>query len=184
MKNWLAVVSVGVMAGFAASAVADDDHDHNSRQRVFRAQLVGFNEVPSRVEPGAGGVLRHRERGGHGVHVLADLLGPRVRRVRNRISTSASITRMAASASGCARAPPFPRRRRVAANVPTARCAGTTTPITATITAADVVGPAGQGIAAGGVRGAPGRHARRRCLRERAFGRSRNRDRDAAGRRP
>lgn len=49
MKKWLAVVSLGVAAGFAVSAVADDDHGHGGRkpQRVFRAELVGFNEVPS-----------------------------------------------------------------------------------------------------------------------------------------
>jgi hypothetical protein len=48
MKRWMALVSLGVVAGFGMSAVADDD-DHNGRrqQRVFRAQLVGFNEVPS-----------------------------------------------------------------------------------------------------------------------------------------
>ena len=49
MTKWLAVVWLGVAAGFGVSAVADDnDHGgHNKAQRVFRAQLVGFNEVPS-----------------------------------------------------------------------------------------------------------------------------------------
>src|SRR5690349_20228485 len=49
MKRMLAIVSLGVLAGFAATAVADDDHDNGKGkgQRVFRAQLVGFNEVPS-----------------------------------------------------------------------------------------------------------------------------------------
>ena len=51
MKNWLAVASLGVVAGFAVSAVADDnDHGNGGKhkpQRVFRAELVGFNEVPS-----------------------------------------------------------------------------------------------------------------------------------------
>jgi CHRD domain len=48
MKRLLAIVSLGVLTGFAASAVADDDHGgHNRAQRVFRAQLVGVNEVPS-----------------------------------------------------------------------------------------------------------------------------------------
>ena len=56
MKNWLAVASLGVVAGFAVSAAADDN-DHgglNRAQRVFRAELVGFNEVPS-VSTGAHG---------------------------------------------------------------------------------------------------------------------------------
>jgi hypothetical protein len=37
---------VGVVAGFAASAVADDD-GHNGKRRALRASLVGFNEVPA-----------------------------------------------------------------------------------------------------------------------------------------
>ena len=47
MKKWLAVVSLGVAVGFAVSAAADDDHNPNRQKRVFRAELVGFNEVPS-----------------------------------------------------------------------------------------------------------------------------------------
>jgi hypothetical protein len=54
MKTWLGVVSVGVMAAIAGSAVADNDSDHDNRKRVFRAQLVGLNEVPP-VSTGAGG---------------------------------------------------------------------------------------------------------------------------------
>ena len=47
MKNRLAVVSVGVVALLAGSAVADNDDDHKNRKRVFRAQLAGLNEVPA-----------------------------------------------------------------------------------------------------------------------------------------
>jgi hypothetical protein len=46
MKTCTAVVSLGVIAGFAMSAVADHDH-RNNRQRVFRAQLTSYNEVPT-----------------------------------------------------------------------------------------------------------------------------------------
>jgi hypothetical protein len=57
MKSWLAVVSLGVAVGFAISAAADDDHGgHNKAQRVFRAELVGLNEVPS-VSTGAHGTF-------------------------------------------------------------------------------------------------------------------------------
>ena len=52
MKNWITVASVGVLAGFAASAVADDDHDN--RQRIFRTQLVSYNEVVSVSSPAKG----------------------------------------------------------------------------------------------------------------------------------
>ena len=50
MKNWLAVASLGVVAGFALSAVADNDQGGGNKhkpQRVFRAELVGLSEVPS-----------------------------------------------------------------------------------------------------------------------------------------
>ncbi len=45
MKGCLAVLSAGVMVALASSAVAD--HDRGSRQRVFRAELKGLNEVPA-----------------------------------------------------------------------------------------------------------------------------------------
>ncbi len=54
MKSWFAVVSFGVVAGFAISAVADDDHRHNNKQRVFRAELVSYNEVPAVSSPARG----------------------------------------------------------------------------------------------------------------------------------
>jgi hypothetical protein len=48
MKNWVAAISLGVLAGFAASAVADDDHGgHDRQKRAFHARLVGLNEVPA-----------------------------------------------------------------------------------------------------------------------------------------
>ena len=48
MRQWLAVASFGVAAAVGGSAVADNDHGgHDRQQRVFRATLVGFNEVPS-----------------------------------------------------------------------------------------------------------------------------------------
>lgn len=47
MQNWFAVVSVAIAASLGLSAVADDDHGHNRGKRVFRAQLVGLNEVPA-----------------------------------------------------------------------------------------------------------------------------------------
>ena len=55
MKSWFAVVSLGVVAGLAVSAVADDDHGGTtSGKRVFRAELVG-------LQRGAGGIDRRRE---------------------------------------------------------------------------------------------------------------------------
>ena len=56
MKNWVTGVSLGVMAGFAVSAAADDNDrgGFNRAQRVFRAELVGYNEVPSVSTPAHG----------------------------------------------------------------------------------------------------------------------------------
>ena len=47
MKSWLAVISVGVAAGFVGSAIAQDIHNPDRQKRTFRAELVGLNEVPS-----------------------------------------------------------------------------------------------------------------------------------------
>lgn len=45
MKYRLAVLSAGVVAMLAGSALAD--HGHDNRKRVFRAELKGLNEVPA-----------------------------------------------------------------------------------------------------------------------------------------
>jgi hypothetical protein len=55
MKNWFAVASLGVAASVAASAVADDDQGgQHSGKRVFRAELISYNEVPSVSSPARG----------------------------------------------------------------------------------------------------------------------------------
>ena len=55
MKNWFAVASLGVAASLAVSAVADDDHGgRHQGKRVFRAELVSYNEVPSVSSPARG----------------------------------------------------------------------------------------------------------------------------------
>ena len=54
MKKWFAIASAGVISGFGVSAVADDDHRHNNRQRVFRAELISYNEVPAVSSPARG----------------------------------------------------------------------------------------------------------------------------------
>src|SRR5688572_26954770 len=55
MKNWFAVASLGVAASLAVSAVADDDDGgRHSGKRVFRAELISYNEVPSVSSPARG----------------------------------------------------------------------------------------------------------------------------------
>ena len=81
MKSWLALVSFGVITGFAVSAVGG----RRPQPRQTKARVSRAVDKPQRgavrVHSGPGGVLRHRERRRHGVHVLAQLLGARVRRV-------------------------------------------------------------------------------------------------------
>jgi hypothetical protein len=47
MKNWVALASIGVAAGFVGSAIADDLKNPDRQKSTFRAELVGLNEVPS-----------------------------------------------------------------------------------------------------------------------------------------
>ena len=111
MKSWLAVVSFGVVTGFAVSAVATTTATTTSNKAaLFRAQLVSFNEVPSVSSPARGEFYAIVERRGHGVHVLADLQGPHVRR-----GAGAYPLRPAPHERRHQRLavpePPFPRRR-------------------------------------------------------------------------
>ena len=178
MKSWLALVSFGVITGFAVSAAADDDHDADRRKRVFRAQLMSLNEVPSVSTPGAGAVLRHVNDAGTAFTYWLTYSGLAFDASQSHIHFGQHHTNGGISVWLCESTVPAPAG--VAANVPPCAARATTMPITATVRAADVIGPAGQGISAGGVCGAPGCHARGRGLRERAFGRGRNRT-DAAG---
>jgi hypothetical protein len=55
MKNWFAAASLGVAASLTVSAVADDDHGgRHQGKRVFRAELVSYDEVPSVSSPARG----------------------------------------------------------------------------------------------------------------------------------
>jgi hypothetical protein len=54
MRAWKSIVALGVAVGFAAVAAADDGHGHGQRQRVFRAELASYNEVPSLSTPARG----------------------------------------------------------------------------------------------------------------------------------
>jgi hypothetical protein len=144
MKHWLAVVSLGVVAGFGASAVADDDHNHNRGKRVFRAQLVGFNEVPSVSTAARGEFYAIVNQAGDAFTYWLSYSDLGFDASQGHIHFGQHHTNGGISVWLCEATVAAPTS--VAANVPPCAARATTVPITATITAADVVGPAGQGI--------------------------------------
>ena len=146
MKNWLAVASLGVVAGFAVSAAADDN-DHgglNRAQRVFRAELVGFNEVPS-VSTGAHGrfyaVLNNDETELTYWLSFSGLTAPTS---QSHIHVGQHHTNGGISVWLCEGSLQAPT-----ASTPACGAAGSTEgEVTGVLTSAEVVGPAAQGIAA------------------------------------
>ena len=149
MKNWLAGVSLGVVAGFAMSAVADDDHGgHNNRvQRVFRAQLVGINEVPAVSTAARGQFYAVVSKDDTSFTYWLSFSGLGFDAAQSHIHFGQHHTNGGISVWLC-QSTITPAPASVTSRVATCPLRATTSPITATITAADVVGPAGQGIAA------------------------------------
>ena len=150
MKNWLAVASLGVVAGFALSAVADNDHGGGNKhqpQRVFRAQLAGLNEVPSVSTEARGQFYFVVNSDDTAFTYWLSYSGLGFDAAQSHIHFGQHHTNGGISVWLCQSAinlAPVSVRDRVA----TCPLRATSSPITATITAADVVGPAGQGISA------------------------------------
>ena len=142
-KNWLAVISLGVVAGFAASAVAD--HDHNSRQRVFRTQLAGFNEVTSVSSPAKGTFYAILNKDGTGFTYWLTFSDLQFDVSQAHIHFGQHHTNGGISVWLCQATVTAPA---AAGDVPP--CGGPRSgSVTGTIVASEVVGPAAQGIAAG-----------------------------------
>jgi hypothetical protein len=149
MKHWLAGVSVAVIAGFAASAVADDDHrNHNGSKRVFRAELVGLNEVPSVSTAARGQFYAVVNAAGTAftywlsyANLEADAAQAHIHFGQHHTNGGISVW----LCQGSVRVPPtLPEN--VRSDTPECAVRRTTQPISATISADDVVGPPGQGI--------------------------------------
>jgi hypothetical protein len=141
MKSWL-VVSVGVMAGFTVSAVADDGP--GSSQRFFRTELVGFNEVPSVSSPAGGQFHAMVNETNTAFTYWLTYSGLTADAAQSHIHFGQHHTNGGISVWLCEGTVAAPAG--VAANVPACAPRSTTIPLTATVTAADVIGPAGQGI--------------------------------------
>lgn len=148
MKTWLAVVSLGVAAGFGISAVADDDHNGDRQKRAFRAQLAGLNEVPSVSTEASGQFYAVVNQDGESFTYWLTYSGLGFDAAQSHIHFGQHHTNGGISVWLCQssinQAPVSVRDR-----VDTCPLRATTTPISKTITAAEVVGPGGQGITAG-----------------------------------
>ena len=155
MKSWLAVVSLGVVAGLGGSAVADDDHGggHDRNQRVFRATLSGYSEVPSSLStPSRGQFYAILNKEGTELTYWLSYSGFTVTVNQSHIHFGQHHTNGGISVWLCKNSsttPPIvPTDPVVAGQTPECQQGGTDSPITGTISAVDVVGPAAQGIAA------------------------------------
>ena len=147
MKTWLAVAALGVVAGIGLSAVADDDHNGDRHKRAFRAQLVGLNEVPSISTEASGNFYMVIDKDDEAFTFWLTFSDLGFDAAQSHIHFGQHHTNGGISVwlcqSAVAQAPTSVRAR-----VATCPVRGTTDPISARITAADVVGPAGQGISA------------------------------------
>lgn len=145
-KKWLAAMSAMVAVGFVASAAADDDHDEGRAQRAFRAKLIGYNEVPAVSSQAKGQFYAVVNETGTAFTYWLSYSGLEFAAAQSHIHIGQHHTNGGISVwlcQGTVRAPAA-----VAAQVPECAPNSTTTPITATIDATDVIGPGGQGISA------------------------------------
>lgn len=142
MKKWPGVVSLGVVTVLAASAVAQDSRQKQS----FRAELVSYNEVPAVSSPARGEFRAQVDLHGDSFTFTLTYEGLTFDASQAHIHFGQPHTTGGISVWLCESASnPAP------AQLPVATCPlrATTMPITATISAIDVVGPGGQGISAG-----------------------------------
>lgn len=146
MKVRLAVAVVGVAAAMVAAQLgADEPREHG--KRFFRAQLGGLNEVPA-VSTAARGVFRAElDETGTALTFSLSYSGLAFNAAQSHIHFGQHHTNGGISVWLCQSAT-NPAPAAVSANVAPCPVRETTTPITGTIRAADVIGPAGQGIAA------------------------------------
>jgi hypothetical protein len=150
MKNWLTGVALGVVAAFATSAVADDDHQHNNnRKRAFRAELSSYNEVPSLSTPAKGQFYAVVNASGTAFTYWLTYSGFATDVAQSHIHFGQHHTTGGISVWLCQGTVRVPATLPMHVQTETPNCqnGATTMPITATITAADVIGPTGQGIA-------------------------------------
>ena len=141
-KQWLGVVSLGVVTGLAASAVVAQ-----GQKQSFRAELVSYNEVPSVSSPARGEFRANVNDDNQSFTFSLTYEGLTFNASQSHIHFGQHHTNGGISVWLCQSTlnpAPEPVRGRVAICPERA----TSAPITATIRAEDVVGPGGQGIVA------------------------------------
>ena len=141
MKNWLAVVSLGVVASFALSAVADDFKNGERQKRVFRTELVGLNEVPAISTENQGTFYAVLNQAETELHYWLTYSGTTGATTQSHIHFGAHHTNGGISVWLCEGTLQSP-------SVTTPACVPNTT-IEGLITATEVIGPGAQGIGPG-----------------------------------
>jgi hypothetical protein len=143
MARWLKVVSLGVVAGLAAQAGADD-----RQKRVFRTELVSYNEVPAVSSPARGSFRAIVDEEGTSFtfwltykDLTFDASMAHIHFGQHHTNGGISVWLCQSNVN--------PAPSSVAARVASCPLRATGSPITAQITADDVVGPGGQGIGPG-----------------------------------
>jgi hypothetical protein len=142
MKNWLVVASLGAMAGLATSAVADDDHGGQRQKRAFHARLAGLNEVPAVSTAARGQFYAVVNQAGDALtywlsfaDLTADVSQAHIHFGQHHTNGGIIVW----LCEGSLQAP----------TASTPACGGPrTSTVTGVITAAEVIGPGAQGIAA------------------------------------
>jgi CHRD domain len=142
MKNWLVVVALGVVTGLTASAVAQE-----RQKQAFRAELVSFNEVPAVSSPARGQFRAHVDEGGASFTFELTYEGLTFDASQSHIHFGQQHTNGGITVWLC-QTTTNPAPMAVASRVATCPLRATTAPITATITAADVLQAGNQGITA------------------------------------
>jgi hypothetical protein len=143
MTRWLKLVSLGVVAGVAAQAGADD-----RQKRAFRTELVSYNEVPAVSSPARGSFRAFVDEQGTSLtfwltyeDLTFDASMAHIHFGQHHTNGGISVWLCQSNVN--------PAPSSVAGRVATCPLRATSAPISATITAADVLGPGGQGISAG-----------------------------------
>lgn len=140
MKHWrtgvLAAVALLALGGAAALVVADDD-DHDRSRRSLRAELHGFQEVPANSTTGSGEFRARIAKDNSSIEfelTYEDLEGTTTTAAHVHVGQKGANGGVSFFLCGGGGRPP---------------CTPTSGTFTGTVTAADIVGPVPQGVAAG-----------------------------------
>jgi hypothetical protein len=148
MKKPMLLLVLGIAAvSLTATAIANDDrdHDHDRDQRgSLRARLRASNEVPTVISSARGEFRAKLDLDAQTIEYELSYSGLEGPVTQSHIHIGQPFAAGGISIWFCANNPPI-----TAAPAGTQACPDSPATITGTITAADVVGPAGQAVPAG-----------------------------------